>query len=393
MLDKNLSQTYSTFSDSVTTDSPTPESSTNYSTAFESTSNSTSPDMTSTESTGNFSTDLTTIDSSPSESSQTYSIRLFSTTPDSPTSYFTSPDSTTIDSIPTKDSSTAYYSSPDSSTSDLTSTHSFTTYFTPQESIYLSSSHSTSTDFSHISLTTSEFTATNSFSTTTRNPLPFLNISTIFSSNNSGSQLNVILESYEGDLSSCLANCSNQGICVFDLQLYQYICQCNQFRTGQACQLDTRPCSSNPCLNGGICNDTNNLTSFECTCQMNLFYGQNCENKFELCLNSTICISSNQGLCQMNETKPICKCFKGYSGANCEIISTSLVLRKAFINVTAIIAIGIIVIYVIMILCFDFTKYFLMKKTIKIQKKKELIKKKRVIIKRYKHKIRHSDLP
>ena len=59
----------------------------------------------------------------------------------------------------------------------------------------------------------------------------------------------------------------------------------------------------------------------------------------------------------MNETQLFCKCFKDYSGTSCEIMSTSLVKRKAFISVTTIIAIVIMSCYVIMILCFDFTKY------------------------------------
>ena len=168
-----------------------------------------------------------------------------------------------------------------------------------------------------------------------------------------------MLASYSGDLSSCLANCTNQGICILD-SFQQYICQCNQFRTGSACQSDTRPCSSGPCLNGGICNDTNNSTSFECKCQTNLFYGIYCENKKDLCLNSSICFN-NQGYCVMNESQAMCKCKLDYSGVNCEIMSTSLIVRKAIINVTTIIAIVVLVCYTLFIICFDFTKYFVMK--------------------------------
>ena len=95
---------------------------------------------------------------------------------------------------------------------------------------------------------------------------PTTNASSLFSQNNTGSQVNNVLKTYTGDLSACLANCSNQGICTLN-SMQQYICQCNLFRTGISCQSDSRPCSSGPCLNGGICNDTMNKTSFECTCQ------------------------------------------------------------------------------------------------------------------------------
>ena len=181
---------------------------------------------------------------------------------------------------------------------------------------------------------------------------------------------NSVLQGYTGDLSSCLANCSNQGICVLDSQ-NKFKCQCSQFRAGASCQSDTRPCASSPCLNNGTCSNMNNFTSFECTCQNELFYGRFCENKLDLCLNSTSCIK-DQGYCQMNGSQPICKCFLGYFGIKCEMVSASLIIRKSMISAATLIAIIIMVCYAITILCFDFTKYFLFKKKDKIQKKPEI---------------------
>ena len=201
---------------------------------------------------------------------------------------------------------------------------------------------SSSSQYSH-SLSSSLFT--------TGNFLSLLDL------NNTGSQLNGILATYTGDISSCLANCSNQGICVLDSN-QQYVCKCNQYRTGLSCQSDTRPCSSGPCLNNGICSNINNETSFQCTCQMNLYYGQYCENKVDLCLNNSIKCIKNQGYCVMNNTQAICKCLLDFSGPNCEIESTSYVVRKSFINAATIIAILVFVAFAFMILCFDFTKYF-----------------------------------
>ncbi len=182
-----------------------------------------------------------------------------------------------------------------------------------------------------------------------------INALSLINLNNSGSQLNDLLGNYTSDLSSCLTNCSNQGICVLDSQ-QRFICECNQYRSGFYCQSDTRPCSSNPCLNRGTCTNIANDTLYECKCDNLLNFGKRCENKFDLCLNSSLCII-NQGICQMNETQSFCKCFKDYTGLSCEIMSTSLVIRKAFISVTTIIAIVVMACYVIMILCFDFTKY------------------------------------
>ena len=109
---------------------------------------------------------------------------------------------------------------------------------------------------------------------------------------------------------------------------------------GRACQTDSRPCSSNPCLNNGTCSNINNDTSFECTCQNpNLFYGIYCENKLDLCLNNTDICYMNQGYCVMNDTQPVCKCLMDYYGAKCELMSSSLVVRKAIINVSTIIVI------------------------------------------------------
>jgi hypothetical protein len=216
---------------------------------------------------------------------------------------------------------------------------------------------------------TSTTTATStSITTTTITTTTTINTASLFSTNRTGSQLNEVLTNYTGDLSACLANCSNQGICTQN-SLQQYICECSQYRTGKSCQSDTRPCSSNPCLNNGLCIDTNNQTSFQCICP-SLFYGTYCENKRDLCLNSSICFN-NQGYCKMNGSQPMCKCIMGYSGVNCEILSSSLAVRKSIINAATIIAIIVITCYILTIIGFDFTKYFLLKekkKPIKNQK-------------------------
>ena len=63
------------------------------------------------------------------------------------------------------------------------------------------------------------------------------------------------------------------------------------------------------------------------------------------------------------------KCKKEYSGINCEIMSTALVVRNAIINVTSLIAIIFIVCFILLILFFDYTKYFVMSKRNKMNVK------------------------
>jgi len=79
----------------------------------------------------------------------------------------------------------------------------------------------------------------------------------------------------------------------------------------------------------------------------------------------------------MNQTQAICKCFSHFSGPNCEIESTANVVRKSFINAATIIAILVMVGYAIMILCFDFTKYFCLTPNNRRLIKKKPMKKKR----------------
>ena len=188
---------------------------------------------------------------------------------------------------------------------------------------------------------------------------------------NNAAQLSSILSTYTGDLSACLGNCSNQGNCILNSN-QQFVCECNQYKTGTACQSDSRPCSSSPCLNNGTCSSMNNET-FQCFCQSNFYYGTFCENKVDLCHNNTELCVYNQGYCFMNDTQPMCKCLKGYSGAKCEIVSQSLKVIKSIINAATIIAILALAAIVFFVLFLDYTKYFVIKQKKTAPKKKQQI--------------------
>jgi hypothetical protein len=128
-------------------------------------------------------------------------------------------------------------------------------------------------------------------------------------------QLLDILQS-NADISSCLSNCSNQGICKLSTN-QTYICECNANFMGKSCQTDERPCSqANKCLNNGTCINSQDLTSSSCQCLENgPFYGQYCENTINLCENVTC---SSHGYCTQNQNETKCKCNRGYEGDMCE---------------------------------------------------------------------------
>ena len=145
-------------------------------------------------------------------------------------------------------------------------------------------------------------------------------------------------------------------------QKQEIVCKCDANHEGRSCQIDKRPCGSYPCLNNGVCSEINNETAFECNC-VSSFYGDFCEKQIDLCANSS-CISS-QGYCVLNGSSTGCKCFLYYSGEKCEIISTSLSVQKAIITLATILAFIILVSFIFTVLIMDYTKYFLMKSSIK----------------------------
>ena len=89
------------------------------------------------------------------------------------------------------------------------------------------------------------------------------------------------------DLNGCIVNCSNNGQCKFDFLNNQYICSCFfSYLSGYACQIDTRPCSSNPCLNNATCvnysiSSNSNSSSFRCVCDK-YHRGTYCESEIDM---------------------------------------------------------------------------------------------------------------
>ena len=102
-----------------------------------------------------------------------------------------------------------------------------------------------------------------------------------------------LLESNDQDITACLTNCSNNGVCQFDPQI-------------------------------------------------------------DLCQNET-CFTN--GKCFIVDNKPKCKCFQYYSGEKCELQDQTLATIKYVANLALILAIIIIFSFYILILVSDLLKY------------------------------------
>ncbi|KAJ1108863.1 hypothetical protein NDU88_006233 [Pleurodeles waltl] len=102
------------------------------------------------------------------------------------------------------------------------------------------------------------------------------------------------------------ATCSNTG-------QGSYTCGCKPGFTGNVCEIEINECDSNPCKNGGSCNDLEN--DYKCTCPQG-FYGKNCEISAMTCADGP-CF--NGGTCAEKPSGGYtCRCPVGYHGSNCE---------------------------------------------------------------------------
>ncbi|CAF0962041.1 unnamed protein product [Brachionus calyciflorus] len=147
------------------------------------------------------------------------------------------------------------------------------------------------------------------------------------------------------DMTNCLSNCSNNGKCKFKNN--QFSCECLSHFSGATCQVDTRPCSSNPCLNNATCIDEIESKKYNCECvndpetNSQIYYGQNCQFKIDVCENETC---SGNGNCKDFENRPQCECFYLFNGTRCEFESLEMVGIKKVMTITSIVAICVLAI-------------------------------------------------
>jgi hypothetical protein len=142
---------------------------------------------------------------------------------------------------------------------------------------------------------------------------------------------------------------------------------CDEYFSGPSCDIDTRPCSSDPCLNNATCYDysnynlnnsnyfKNNSLLYYCECA-SFYEGTNCESKKDICQNETC---SNNGICKDEKNKPVCECFNLYQGEKCDSQSSELKTIKTVSSIASILAfISIFILYLVVILA-DITNIFI----------------------------------
>uniref|UniRef100_A0A2K5F2U3 Protein crumbs homolog 1 n=1 Tax=Aotus nancymaae TaxID=37293 RepID=A0A2K5F2U3_AOTNA len=118
-----------------------------------------------------------------------------------------------------------------------------------------------------------------------------------------------------------------------------YVCICQPGFTGIYCEEDVNECSSNPCQNGGTCE--NLPGNYTCHCPFDnlsrTFYGgRDCSDillgcTHQQCLNNGICIPHFQD----GQHGFSCLCPSGYTGSLCEIATTLSFEGGGFLWVTS----------------------------------------------------------
>ncbi|CAF0976305.1 unnamed protein product [Brachionus calyciflorus] len=176
------------------------------------------------------------------------------------------------------------------------------------------------------------------------------------------------------DMTDCLSNCSNHGKCKFKND--KFSCECLSYYSGASCQIDNRPCSSNPCFNNATCFDEMETKKYKCEClndpetNVQIFYGPNCQFKIDVCENETC---SGNGNCKDFENRPKCECFYLFNGTRCEIESLDREVIKNAITTTSVLAMGVLVLLFIFLILMDLAKLFCNMNSIRKKKKKEVV--------------------
>ncbi|XP_014854595.1 PREDICTED: sushi, nidogen and EGF-like domain-containing protein 1, partial [Poecilia mexicana] len=122
------------------------------------------------------------------------------------------------------------------------------------------------------------------------------------------------------EINECLSQpCLNGGSCQNKIGSYK--CVCKDGFGGKRCQIDANECLSEPCMNKGTCEDQPG--SYLCHCPQG-FKGQNCEIEQDGC-ESSPCL--NGGVCRGYRQYYVCTCKDGFFGERCQMLEDPCVLK------------------------------------------------------------------
>lgn len=114
--------------------------------------------------------------------------------------------------------------------------------------------------------------------------------------------------------SPCLSNpCHNGGICLNSQDVLSYSCLCPLGFSGTFCQTDIDECASKPCLFGGTCVDQEN--GYTCLCSFGRG-GSQCQFDIDACASNPC---RNGGSCSFYDNATYsCVCLTDFNGVSCE---------------------------------------------------------------------------
>ncbi|XP_025023607.1 protocadherin Fat 2 [Python bivittatus] len=111
---------------------------------------------------------------------------------------------------------------------------------------------------------------------------------------------------------ACSSNpCLNDGLCS-EVQDGGYSCTCSTQFSGDHCEVADGLCEGNPCLHGGTC-DLSEKGGYTCHCPEG-YWGERCEKVAEKCLKNPC---QNSGRCVNSEGSLHCICTDHFQGAFC----------------------------------------------------------------------------